>query len=63
MPDDDNRFYRPCPHCGGKNTGYWIIGVEELEIFTTTQHTSDGFTLDACCEANRHRCRNLHGRA
>jgi hypothetical protein len=55
----DEKFYRACPHCGGKNTGYWIIGVEETEWFTTIVHTADGFTLDACSEVNRHRCCNL----
>ena len=56
----EQELYRPCPHCGGKNTGYWIIGVEELEVFTTRRVTvtTDGtsVTVDACTDRNRCRC-------
>jgi hypothetical protein len=61
MSEQEKTMYRACPFCGGKNTGYWIVGIEEVEWFTTIERTSDGFTLNACSELNRHR--NLPGRA
>ena len=46
MPKD-LEFHRACPHCGGKNTGYWITGVEEQEWFTTVVRDDKGATLFA----------------
>jgi hypothetical protein len=45
--------YRPCPHCGGKNTGCWDDG--QRIWFTTTVVDPDGLrsTLYACNDANR----------
>ena len=55
MTDEVNRT---CPHCGGKNTSYFI-GVEETVWFTTKYETVDGFGLFACSDINRHKCPNL----
>jgi hypothetical protein len=43
MTDELNRT---CPHCGGKNTSYFI-GIE------------DGLVLFACSDTNPHKCPNL----
>jgi hypothetical protein len=59
---ESGELFRPCPFCGGRNTGYWIVGIEEVEWFTTVVQTNDGFTLDACSAADRHRCPNLRGK-
>ena len=55
MTDEVNRT---CPHCGGKNTSYFI-GIEETVWFTTKYETVDGFGLFACSDINRHKCPNL----
>ena len=41
MTDDLNRT---CPHCGGKNTSYFI-GIEETVWFTTKYEIADGCGL------------------
>jgi hypothetical protein len=45
--------YRACPHCGGKNKGYWDDG--EREWFTTTVADPDGLSVSlyVCCDRNR----------
>jgi hypothetical protein len=43
MTDD---LHRRCPHCGGKNTSYFI-GVEETVWFTTKYETNSVFLLAA----------------
>ena len=55
MTDEVNRT---CPHCGGKNTGYFI-GIEESVGFTTKYETANGFGLFVCSDINRHKCPNL----
>jgi hypothetical protein len=51
-------LHRTCPHCGGKNTTYFI-GIEGSVWFTTKYETLDGFGLFACSNINRHKCPNL----
>ena len=66
------KLYRACPHCGGRNTGWWTIGVEESQWFTTvipgaqaealaTIMRPDGTvsSLLACGEDNWRSCPNL----
>jgi hypothetical protein len=60
--DKNKEFYRACPHCGGKNTGYWIIGVQEVEWFTTIVHEANSAALYACSDCNRKDCPNLGSR-
>jgi hypothetical protein len=48
-----DNLHRTCPHCGGKNTSYFI-GIEETVWFTTKYETADGFGLFACSDINRH---------
>ena len=55
MTDDLNRT---CPHCGGKNTSYFI-GIEGTVWFTTKYEIADGCGLFACSDINRHKCPNL----
>ena len=55
MTDDLNRT---CPHCGGKNTSYFI-GIEDIVWFTTKYELANGYGLFACSDINRHRCPNL----
>ena len=55
MTDDLNRT---CPHCGGKNTSYFI-GIEATVWFTTKYEIADGCGLFACSDINRHKCPNL----
>ena len=54
----ENEFYRACPHCGGKNTGYWITDIEETEWFTTriVDREAKTVSLFACGNANRTKC-------
>jgi hypothetical protein len=47
-----------CPHCGGKNTSYFI-GIDGSVWFTTKYDTANGLVLFACSDTNRHKCPNL----
>jgi hypothetical protein len=63
----NDSFYQACPHCGGKNTGFEILGGENAEVFTTRTitKTADGMliTIYACCDAKtRSKCPNLQGK-
>jgi hypothetical protein len=58
----EEKLYRPCPHCDGKNTGWWTIGVEETQYFTTTIRNGNRIDLLACCEANWRKCPDLQAR-
>ena len=49
---------RTCPHCGGKNTSYFI-GIEGTVWFTTKYEAANGLVLFACSDTNRHECPNL----
>jgi len=53
-----DNLHRTCPHCGGKNTSYFI-GIEEVVWFTTKYETANGLVLFACSDTNRHKCPNL----
>ena len=53
-----DNLHRTCPHCGGKNTSYFI-GIEESVWFTTKYETANGLVLFACSDTNRHKCPNL----
>jgi len=52
-----DNLHRTCPHCGGKNTSYFI-GIEEAVWFTTKYETANGLVLFACNDTNRHKCPN-----
>ena len=39
-----NDLHRTCPHCGGKNTSYFI-GIDESVWFTTKYETANGLVL------------------
>jgi site-specific recombinase XerD len=54
----DIDLHRTCPHCGGKNTSYFI-GIEESVWFTTKYETANGLVLFACSDTSRHKCPNL----
>ena len=53
-----DNLHRTCPHCGGKNTSYFM-GIEESVWFTTKYETANGLVLFACSDTNRHKCPNL----
>ena len=53
-----DNLHRTCPHCGGKNTSYFI-GIEKAVWFTTKYETGNGLVLFACSDTNRHKCPNL----
>jgi hypothetical protein len=55
MTDD---LHRTCPHCGGKNTSYFI-GIDGSVWYTTKYEILDGFDLFACSDINRPKCPNL----
>ena len=46
-----DNLHRTCPHCGGRNTSYFM-GIEEAVWFTTKYETADGFGLFACNDTN-----------
>jgi hypothetical protein len=45
--------YRPCPHCGGKNTGCWDDGRRIWFTTTVVDPNGWGASLYLCNDANR----------